>query len=292
MGFFDKLFNRKKQENNASPELLEMVEVEPGLQVPGAIARHWSELGTARVENVTIKAEVQENMTFRQSKFAHYPCIPKNYAYPKDREGNFMFPLAQINCSELPRIEGFPESGYLQFYIAANEAYGLDFDNIRSQADFRVWYFTEEEVREPEEDFSFLEQTMQWEMTPVYKPHALQFGQSIEYIGMSDVQFFRENGFVIDPITERYPAIQDELEEYMYEHFSGSGHKLGGYAYFTQEDPRINNPDLEHYRLLLQIDSIGDDIMWGDVGVANFFIDPADLARLDFSKVAYNWDCS
>jgi uncharacterized protein YwqG len=33
------------------------------------------------------------------------------------------------------------------------------------------------------------------------------------------------------------------------------------------------------------------DIMWGDVGVGNFFIDYNDLLKKDFSKVLYNWDC-
>ena len=68
----------------------------------------------------------------------------------------------------------------------------------------------------------------------------------------------------------------------------GSGHKLGGYPYFTQEDPR----SAEGMELLLQLDS--DDsvnMMWGDVGVGNFFIAPEDLKRGDFSRVAYSWDC-
>ena len=33
------------------------------------------------------------------------------------------------------------------------------------------------------------------------------------------------------------------------------------------------------------------DIMWGDVGVANFFIRLEDLKNRDFSNVLYNWDC-
>jgi uncharacterized protein YwqG len=32
--------------------------------------------------------------------------------------------------------------------------------------------------------------------------------------------------------------------------------------------------------------------MFGDVGVANFFITEEDLKKKDFSKVIYNWDCS
>ena len=33
------------------------------------------------------------------------------------------------------------------------------------------------------------------------------------------------------------------------------------------------------------------DIMWGDMGVANFFIEPNALKNLDFTNVLFNWDC-
>lgn len=46
----------------------------------------------------------------------------------------------------------------------------------------------------------------------------------------------------------------------------------------------------EDYVLLLQIDT-DDEIMWGDSGVGNFVIHPDDLAKRDFSKVYYTWDC-
>ena len=64
-----------------------------------------------------------------------------------------------------------------------------------------------------------------------------------------------------------------------------------GYPNFTQDDPRGYNEINEHI-LLLQIDSDDDnDIMWGDCGIANFFIHPDDLAKQDFSQLVYNWDC-
>ena len=71
------------------------------------------------------------------------------------------------------------------------------------------------------------------------------------------------------------------------------GHKIGGYPYFTQVDPREENDP--HTFLLLQIDSdeIEDkEIIWGDCGVANFFISPEDMANCKFDDVLYNWDCS
>ena len=61
-----------------------------------------------------------------------------------------------------------------------------------------------------------------------------------------------------------------------------------GYPSFTQEDPRTEDSPFD--TLLLQIDSMQDEgnsysILWGDCGVANFFIPRANLERLDFSQV-------
>ena len=74
----------------------------------------------------------------------------------------------------------------------------------------------------------------------------------------------------------------------------GSGHKIGGYPAFAQDDPREAGTYTE---LLLQIDSDWNDeeedysIMWGDAGVGNFFISRENLEKLNFEDVLYNWDC-
>jgi uncharacterized protein YwqG len=71
------------------------------------------------------------------------------------------------------------------------------------------------------------------------------------------------------------------------------GHRLSGYPYFTQSDPRGDKKNIQDYILLFQLDTddAENDIMWGDSGVGNFFIHPEDLKKRDFSKVFYNWDC-
>ena len=44
--------------------------------------------------------------------------------------------------------------------------------------------------------------------------------------------------------------------------------------------------------LLLQIDSdSGKDIIWGDMGISNIFINDKSLKRNDFSDVLCTWDC-
>ncbi|MGR5907746.1 DUF1963 domain-containing protein [Bacillus paranthracis] len=67
---------------------------------------------------------------------------------------------------------------------------------------------------------------------------------------------------------------------------------MGGYPFFTDRSKGMGRKYQQHDILLLQIDT--DDslnIMWGDSGVANFFIKKEDLLNLDFSNVIYNWDC-
>ena len=88
---------------------------------------------------------------------------------------------------------------------------------------------------------------------------------------------------------EENESIEDELMDNS-EGFTGTGHKIGGYAFFTQTDPRIDEPKFEEYILLFQLDSIGE-INWGDAGVGHLFIHPDDLAKKDFSKVVYHFDC-
>lgn len=77
--------------------------------------------------------------------------------------------------------------------------------------------------------------------------------------------------------------------------FKDIRHQVGGYPYFTQEDPRdySENNYQDYTELLFQLDSDDEnEICWGDVGIGNFFIRPEDLKKRDFLKVLYTWDCS
>lgn len=76
--------------------------------------------------------------------------------------------------------------------------------------------------------------------------------------------------------------------------------QVGGWPSFEQVDPRWW-PDGEALRrydtVLFQLDSQHGDragrpeVMWGDGGVGRFLVNGGDLARLDFSRVMYAWDC-
>jgi len=220
------------------------------------------------------------------SKVGGLPYWPKYEALPEAPDQRLV-PLAQINFKQMPKLAGFPDHGLLQFFTAENDLYGADFDQPTMQSGFLVRYW-------PWPDKT-LEQAKWPSLESEYSPHTpsqpleMRFASaSTEPLPVRDVAFESQLGDSIWKIVEQTAKKFDVSEDAIYEALPTSdGHRLGGYPYFTQEDPR---PAGSKWRLLLQLDS-DEHIMWGDAGVANFFIDPENLARGDFSQIWYNWDC-
>jgi len=239
---------------------------------------------------VEIIPTLNNNLTLWQSKFGGRPYLPKNTEYPKDAQGNPLFLLAQINFGEIPYLEKFPTTGILQFYIADNDLLGMDLDNSTRQNKFRVMYFPNISKKETDliTDFSFLPKPNKY--MPIRKKScSLKFVQKLAPLSTADYKFeqlFGANFF------EEFGNKEDDIWDEYSDKFASNGHKIGGYPFFTQDDPRYRLAKNSKYILLFQIDtddSVG--VMWGDSGICNFFITERDLENLDFSRVLYNWDC-
>ena len=249
-----------------------------------------------------------------QSKFGGVPYLPKNAEVPKNKENEQLTLLAQINIEELPKNNIYPmKEGILQFWILNDDVLGLNYDTHLGNG-FKVVYYkeidksvTEEEVLEKykpykDEDSYF----------PVEGEFSLSFKLTDGYFSDSSVDFSEivdremkkfhiENKEKYKEILKVYDNkeylsywdIWDILEEdkEIGKKLFEAGHKIGGFPNFTQSDVR----EIGDYEiLLLQIDSEGtekNEIMWGDCGIANFFIREKDLKELNFEKVIYNWDC-
>lgn len=250
-----------------------------------------------------------------QSKFGGVPYLPKNVEAPKNKKNEQLTLLAQINIEELPKNNIYPmEKGILQFWILNDDVLGLDYDTHLGDG-FKVVYYkeidksvTEEEVLEKykpykDEDSYF----------PVEGEFSLSFKLTDGYCTASDDRFSKlfvkeiekfekEKGEEYKEIFEKYRKNNlgynicydfyeiFEEDKNLNDKLFGAGHKIGGYPDYTQNDIR----DEEYEILLLQIDSEGtekNEIMWGDCGIANFFIREKDLKELNFDKVIYNWDC-
>ena len=239
------------------------------------------------------------------SKLGGTPYLPHGFSYPCDSypgRGHPLVLLAQLNFAELPRLEGFPDHGILQFYCSDDDEYGANYGNADNQAGFKVVYH--ENVVKDEQLLGVVPNAAN--KRSEYFPFKGEFALSASLV--DSVPFEEDYRFeeIVSRFIQKNPScaiIQDggyePLGEYLsYERKLTHGSRIGGYPYFCQYDHRGTE---EGYTvLLLQIDSENwegnpkgkDVILWGDAGVANFFIRPEDLAKRDFSRIIFNWDCS
>ncbi|MEG4046727.1 DUF1963 domain-containing protein [Microcoleus sp. Pol17_C1] len=247
---------------------------------------------------IEIQTQNNDDVNWWQSKFGGLPYLPKGFEYPKTCDGKYLFLLAQLNFDEIPPLEGFPDRGILQFYIADDDLYGLDFgnpanlDNPALEDRFKIIYFPQPDftVENMITNYDFLPEL---ENFPVRGCCSLQFTKKYAPLSTNDYQFIELLGEEINELFMN-PEIEDEYREIS----NSFGHKIGGYPYFTQDDVRKYNSNSDQKQkpdiLLFQMDTDCNetvDIMWGDSGVGNFFIDESALRELYFSKVLYNWDC-
>ena len=247
---------------------------------------------------IEIQTQNNDDVNWWQSKFGGLPYLPKGFEYPKTSDGKYLFLLAQLNFDEIPPLDGFPDRGILQFYIADDDLYGLDLgtsadvDNPTAEDRFKIIYFPQPDfqVENIITNYDFLPEL---ENFPVHGFCSLQFTKKYAPISTNDYQFIELLGEEINELFMNH-EIDDKYREISH----SLGHKIGGYPYFTQDDVRKYNSNSDQKEkpdiLLFQMDTDCNetvDIMWGDSGVGNFFIDESALRELDFSKVLYNWDC-
>ena len=249
-----------------------------------------------------------------QSKFGGVPYLPKDMEVPKNKENEQFTLLAQINIEELPKNNIYPmEEGMLQFWILNDDVLGLDYDTHLGDG-FKVVYYKEIDKNITEKEV--LEKYKPYKDDDSYFPIENEFSLSFkltdgyfsdsnddfsEIVDREMKKFHLENKEKYKEILKVYDDkeylsywdIWDILEEdkEIGKKLFDAGHKIGGFPNFTQSDVR----EIGDYEiLLLQIDSEGtekNEIIWGDCGIANFFIREKDLKELNFDKVIYNWDC-
>lgn len=218
-------------------------------------------------------------LSLKQSKFMGFPFLPAGMDYPKDVEGQPLVLAAQINFSETPDLEGFPSDGVLQFFISPTDWYSMEGE---------VRYLPAAALTGPfQTDFSFLTAELMSDL-PFRRTHRLAFETAMDYGSRSDAQF----DFLFDgkEIWEFYDGLDESEQKAIDSFFNSSGHKLGGYGMFAQEDPRATNGDYKEAIQLLQID-MDDYIMFGDCGIAHLFVSKEELAAKQFDQAFFYWDC-
>ena len=256
-------------------------------------------------ECINIIIEENNSLNLTDSKFGGLPYISTDADTPKDSNDNQLALLAQINCSDLPENDLYPKEGLLQFWISRNNEFGLG-----NKKDYCVKYIKNIEDNITKESilnkYKLLDEENSEEYSPFNKKNtsfALKFEKGISTITSTDFLF---EDIALKTIHELFPDeniedLYDDLErdvfDTLFKAFSGVDHAIGAYPTFTQWDPR-NPEEKDAYGItLLQVESHWDndsnssEIMWGDSGDANFFINKEKLEHLNFEDVLFNWDC-
>lgn len=256
-----------------------------------------------------LSIQPEKETTLFCSKIGGLPYWDLSKPYPTDLAGEKLLLLAQINFdeAEMNADSPLPQTGLLQFFVADDDIVGADFDYPNQQTSFRVIYH-------PEIDKSVTAEQLHAQGIPhmptedsygfpIMVEAALQIEKQKSVMTISDYQFDHVLANIIKDVcgesikTEGwYSFLTKEERNYLFVEYELNGHWMLGYPFFTQQDPRWGCPELQKYdTLLFQLDSDGIDkkdyILWGDCGVANFFIPLENLKKKDFSDVFYTWDC-
>jgi uncharacterized protein YwqG len=270
-----------------APILLYKSQIDMALSLPESLEPFREQLLKTKQPFVRLKAGPSRATAWWESKVGGFPYLPKGTDYPTAPDGRELFFLAQINFADMPALPTFPRQGIVQFYVYDDDLYGMDFDDGENPDTFRVLYHPQVTHDETalQTQFSLIRD---YDLLPHHPEtsHPLTFESAEEYLPVTDYRFWQTFG---QDFFQQFGDSEWEVMEAYNKSVSAQGHKTGGYAYFTQDDPRrAEDPML----LLFQLDSDEDmDLMWGDMGVGHFFIRENDLKAGDFSRVLYDWDC-
>ena len=150
---------------------------------------------------IKITHSTNNKMKLWNSRFGGNPYLPKNYPYPKNSKGEYLYLAAQINFEEIPQLEKFPTQGILEFFVSANSIRGkIDGDfgvNGTSQENIRIIYFPKITQNNDHliNDFSFLQKPNHKNFTdyaiavPVTKEYKLIFEKKYSPVSACDCNF-------------------------------------------------------------------------------------------------------
>ena len=256
----------------------------------------------SNTEYYSIKIESKTDRIF-DSKIGGIPYWSPDKDYPANSNGKKLYLLAQINFDEEKVESPLPTKGILQFFIDDNDLMGLDLDNPTKQDGFRVVYHETVDYKMTKESIEKLGaiDTKKAQCFPIFDEFKISLHKGIDYVRPGDIHFYKYFALAYKEVFNKdlkndeyyHKVLNDEEMNQLEKELESkkTNHKMLGYSYFTQEDPRYNKKYIDYDILLFQIDSEGKYLMWGDCGIGNFFISKKSLDEKDFNNVLYNWDC-
>lgn len=250
---------------------------------------------------VEFDREEKSHVHLWQSNLGMYPYFPLESEYPCSQVSNepLQF-LAQINFSEIPQLDGFPEKGIVQFYLNMKAwDLGMDESLEHVQLNHRVLYFPEvnedESLLKTRETLRNFSEISEDEAQLWVDGSALAFNKAQQYMTFFDYRFApllfnRQEVYVSSNYEDILHAYQHYQMPYTEDFQSEGGHRIGGYANYLHSTDNRTEFGIEDHLLLMQLDT-DEGLEWCDSGIAQWYIHPDDLKQCDFSKVVFLWAC-
>ncbi|MCM1308131.1 MAG: DUF1963 domain-containing protein [Butyrivibrio sp.] len=243
------------------------------MELAANIEKYRAQLeGTLKTTN-EIKFTLEETKPW-ESKLGGCPYLERLEDYPLGTDGAPMMLLAQINFDDMPPLEDFPKTGLLQFFVEADEMYGLD-------APCKLRYIKKYKKDEKYTIRANPYQKSYKDFEPFDRNGKMNFTQTQMPLSFTTARFEELFGDVAD---------NDEKNN-LCSACDASKSRVGGYPFFVQNSlPYYDDGECDV--LLLQLDVEGTcGIMFGDSGNCTFLISREKLRKCDFSDVEYDWQC-
>lgn len=259
-------------------------------------------LKTTQLPSIHLSIKAENPTTCIDSKFGGVYYLPEGIQIPTCPEGEPMQFLAQINFSQMPTLEGFPQSGLLQFFIDTDEGrfeekiddpdltHELCVVRYYPSPDASLQQKLPESCTRTNESFGFadgpwFEGKMAFKLTTEVATMYLGMEGLVSNLGYEAIcneqitpELVKQSGYDI----ENSETAVDTLCWY----FGNWGTKIGGHPAVHQVDPRMDVEDGETYTtLLFQYDFSTEQEM--EASTFQFFIRPKDLSAAKFDDILF-----
>ena len=230
---------------------------------------------------------LDEEPLITESKIGGIPYISMGETYPIDSHGDFMPLFVQINFEQI-NLKNFPKKGLLQLFVDKSLSYPSEY-KVRYIENINNYYNKNLSAIDLSDFIVKSSIKLQLDLDETYMPMGdfrfnSIFCDVFNEVFNSNIKHFYD----IDKIT----GFKNSFD-LLYNTLKIKNGLIGGYADFTQNDPRSYDKKLSNYtECLIKIDSNLDDrIMIGDAGIAWLIISEDDLKNKRFEKASFDWDC-
>lgn len=214
--------------------------------------------------------------SFMDNHIGGTPYFPDGAPYPRTKSGEPMALLLQVNLEDF-ELDGFPQKGILEVFIDAKVGWPLEYKLFIFQKGYRQADYVPNINLE---DFI------------ATKPLKIDFRKTSSHMPVSDYRAEDVLQRIAAEVTGDKNFINDIRYGNIFELMEHNHPKacLGGYADFTQDDPRYAEDNRDF--CLFKLDSLlHESIYIGDCGILTVTISKENLIAGNVDEAVVDWDC-